>query len=402
MFNDPSIGVMDPRLEPQSLLLPATASFDIRSSGYKTVPVDANLFPAGWHQLCSVSKNLAVLRLRRWLQEQAFDTASIIVLLEPFTRNAAYLESAWFLAQIAAEAVETVYVAMDLEALPPAGHTFQTVHGPLFVHRFNCSEAGIPRLNGVERDCPVLLNSDLSAGPGLLAGLRGPVFPPAALGWYRRSKEDFFNQWNRLAPVWAEDLQIEPWQLSIRTEVVDCEDFYTHSMRDLADTVSDVLAYMRTSYRHYEIADAPFVVVKSTCGTFGRGVLVLSDATELSTIPAKVARNMNRGQGGSLVNRFLVQEGVYTRDLVRGCPSEPVIYACGGSVIGGFYRSHCGKDPATSLNAPGMVFAAMCLSDDPRHALTESCHADAERQPRYYAVGRLALQALGAEIKATA
>lgn len=391
-----ALGAYQPQIDPAQLLRPITAGFDLRYSGYKMAPVDANLFPAGWHQICEQSQPIAQNRLRAWLDQYASGCDSLVLYIEPFTRNAAYLENAWILHSICAGTVKEVRVAMPLDALPDQGYSFQTVHGKLHVYRFGVDAHGKPLLGGTICDCPIFLNSDLSSGPGSLLDLSVPIFPDPRQGWYQRSKEDFFDHWDQVAHEWSDESGVDYWHLSMLNEVHEFEDFRTAREEGLADAVRDMLQRISEDYKQHEIHDHPFVVLKSASGTFGRGVLVFSTVEEMMAVPGKVAKNLTVGQGGRSINRFLLQEGVYTREIVRNCPSEPVVYAMGGAVVGGFYRSHCGRDLATSLNAPGMVFASMCVAE---HENNSTCHFDPEGQSLYYETGRRALMALDREIQ---
>lgn len=65
-------------------------------------------------------------------------------------------------------------------------------------------------------------------------------------------------------------------------------------------------------------------------------------------------------------------------------------------VVGGFYRVHSGKGSDDNLNAPGMAFAPMALTEaeeTPEHVPTRA------RRYAYRIVARLAALAAGREIQ---
>lgn len=399
-MNLPGVALDDRQwLEPRSVF---SGSFDLRHSGYKIAPVDANLYPAGWHQICESSRPLAIERLRQYVAHEGWQGKSAVLLAESFTRNAPYLENLYVLRELLAAVFERVEVVMYLDALPEAGHNFQTTRGLLPVSRFVLGPSGAPRIRGEELTrSVVILATDLSGGDSFLDGLSVPLSHPRGLGWDQRTKETFFALYNPLAEAAARAQGLDPWSLMVETETVSISSLEdAESLRKLGTVIDAMTARIGEQYRARGIADVPFVAVKSVAGTFGRGVLMLTSAEELEALPLKVRRNLAAASPQARPGQplaMLVQEGIYTRDLVRGCPSEPVLYALGGALVGGFYRSHCGKDPATNLNSPGMVFAAMCAADNVADGHPTELSA---LQGVYYAVGALALDALAAEVAA--
>ena len=379
-----------------------SGSFDLRHSGYKIAPVDANLYPAGWHQICESSRPLAIQRLRAYVEQRSWQGRTAVLLAESFTRNAAYLENLYVLRELLAAVCPRVEVVMNLEALPAAGHGFQTTRGVVTVQRFALGPQGAPRIQGQELgDAVVILATDLSGGDSFLDRLSVPLSHPRGLGWDRRRKNTFFELYNPRAAAWAQAQGEDPWSVTVETgtvEIASLED--EASLRTLGQAIDAMTERIAEQYRARGVSDVPFVAVKSVAGTFGRGVLMLTSSQELEALPLKVRRNLAAASPQARPGQplpMLVQEGIYTRDLVRGCPSEPVLYALGGALVGGFYRSHCGKDPATNLNSPGMVFASMCAGDNVADGQASEL---SDLQGTYYAVGALALDALAAEVAA--
>ena len=396
----PGIALDDKQwLQPRDVF---SGSFDLRHSGYKIAPVDANLYPAGWHQICDSSRPLAIRRLQAYADMHGWAGRSAVLLAESFTRNAAYLENIYILRELLAAVFPRVEVAMHLDALPMAGHGFQTTRGVVQVHRFALGPNGAPLVQGQElSDSVVVLATDLSGGDSFLDRLSVPLSHPRGLGWDRRTKDTFFELYNPLAAGWAQSQGEDPWSVTVETGIVEIASLEDEtSLRALGQAIDAMTERIAEQYRARGVSDVPFVAIKSVAGTFGRGVLMLTSAQELRDLPLKVRRNLAAASPQAKPGRplrMLVQEGIYTRDLVRGCPSEPVLYALGGALVGGFYRSHCGKDPATNLNSPGMVFAAMCAADNVAEGQPSEL---SELQGMYYAVGALALDALAAEVAA--
>src|SRR4029077_664073 len=104
---------------------------------------------------------------------------------------------------------------------------------------------------------------------------------------------------------------------------------------------------------------------------------------------------------GLEVHDVLVQEGVYTFEVVNEAVAEPVVYMIDHYVVGGFYRVHTERGPDQNLNAPGMqfaplAFAAPCSSPDP-----DDPGCPPNRFYAYGVIGRLAPPAAAIEIERT-
>lgn len=380
---------------------PVSLSADLRQSGYKLAPVDVNLFPGGWHNLCPGMWPQAGASIAAWAAARGIGGRSVLVLAEWMTRNPAYLQNLEAIrAVLQAGGYDVRFGSVD-EGVPELGAEFETpAGGTLLLERIRPDGHGGIRLAMGGAVDWVFGNSDFTAGaPVWLDQLKLPIHTPAALGWHRRRKGAFFAEYERLAREAAAELGLDPWALIPETTMVGPVDFWNEQGLDaVADAVDEMLARIGEAYRRRGIDDRPFVVVKDEAGTFGMGVTSLDSSEALRNPNRKLRQRMQRGKGGRPITAVVVQEGVYTRDLIGPCVAEPVMMAAGGRSIGGFFRYHCERDMTENLNARGMVFARLCSGAKSRNCAPD-CVADPLRERVYGWMIELVAAAAGAEIE---
>ncbi|MGL9758618.1 MAG: glutamate--cysteine ligase, partial [Wolbachia sp.] len=78
--------------------LPFYSSIDLRNSGCKIAPVDANLFPAGFNNLSEVSRVTAAKLIKSYFETKQYKKALIIP--ENYTRNKMYIENVFAIEKI--------------------------------------------------------------------------------------------------------------------------------------------------------------------------------------------------------------------------------------------------------------------------------------------------------------
>jgi glutamate--cysteine ligase len=76
------------------LAMPIYASFDVRDSGSIVAPVDANVFPAGFNNICPVDKENAPPIFKKYLDKHYPNRAKTVGLIaEEHTTNAYYWQN---------------------------------------------------------------------------------------------------------------------------------------------------------------------------------------------------------------------------------------------------------------------------------------------------------------------
>ncbi|OFZ19630.1 MAG: glutamate--cysteine ligase [Bdellovibrionales bacterium GWB1_55_8] len=386
---------------------PFYCSVDLRDSGHKVVPVDCNLYPAGFNNLCPEDLRTAAATLRVQMTASAKAAGRgtpgrLLLLPESHTHNPYYTENLFYLLQIMNNAGFEARLGW-YGPLPPEAEKDKMVRlksesgKELMAWPIEIS-GGVLSAGDFVPDL-ILLNNDFSIGyPHGLDPVTQPIVPSYTLGWHSRKKSDHFIHYNRLAGEFAGIVGIDPWTVQLDTEIVDPVDFNEGvGIEETAESVARVLDRMRQAYSDRKLQRDPFAFVKSNRGTYGMGIVVVRSADELRTMNRRVKNKMSVGKNRIPIDSVVVQEGVPTATLVDRLPAEPVIYLMGADLVGGFLRTHSERGTEENLNAPGMVFRKLCMSD------LQTSEEDAKPQPVlelvYGWVARLSALAAGRELQ---
>jgi glutamate--cysteine ligase len=352
---------------------PFYCSVDLRDAGYKITPVDSNLFPAGFNNICPEDQRTAPPVLRAQI-EAHFSRAGmhrpsrVLVLPESHAQNLNYAENLLnLIALLKAAGFETElgwYGTLPAGA-PPEGVPLKTASGkellarPIRVDGRELSAGPfVPEL--------IILNNDFSSGrPGELDSVGQPILPTHHLGWHSRKKTDHFVHYNRLAAEFARLVDVDPWILQIDTEEVAGVSFAEdRGIEEVAQAAERVLGRTRAAYQAHDVKGRePFVYVKNNAGTYGMGIMVVRSAEEIRLMNRRSKNKMSVGKNKLQISSVAVQEGVPTATMVDRLAAEPVIYLSGTELIGGFLRTNTEKGDEDNLNSQGMVFRKLCMSD---------------------------------------
>lgn len=350
---------------------PFYCSVDLRDSGYKIVPVDSNLFPAGFNNICpqDIRTSPAILKAQI---DSILSTLGrphqnkILIIPESHTQNAFYIENLYYLKQITENAGFSVQIGWCGELADSSAQTvpLTSVTGknltayPIQIKNGSlCSGDFVPDL--------ILLNNDFSGGyPAILDAVTQPIVPSHTLGWHSRKKSDHFKYYNQLAGEFAALVGIDPWSIQIDTDEVEPVNFNENvGIEEVALKVDQALERIGKSYQAHQIQRKPFVFIKNNAGTYGMGIMVAYSGDEVRQMNRRTKNKMSVGKNRRPIQSVAIQEGVPTTTLVDRLIAEPVIYLIGSELIGGFLRTHSEKGDEENLNAPGMVFRKLCMSD---------------------------------------
>ncbi len=380
---------------------PFYCSVDLRNSGFKLAPVDTNLFPGGFNNLNPEFQPLCVQAMMATIEKVCPDARGMVLIPENHTRNQFYLQNVATLQSILRQAGIQVRI----------GTLLADITGPT---ELELEGGGRLKLEPLERrgnrlavngfdPCVVLLNNDLSSGtPEILMNLEQAVLPPLHAGWTVRRKSNHFAAYKQVAEEFAGLIGIDPWLINPYFEKCGKINFQERKGEEcLEGYVSEILDDIRVKYKEYGIKQDPFVIVKADAGTYGMGVMTVKDSSEVKGLNRRQRNKMAVVKEGLEVHEVLVQEGVYTHEMVDDAVAEPVVYMIDHYVVGGFYRVHTQRGQDQNLNAPGMQFK--------RIAFAEPCSSPNPDDPgcppnRFYAYGviaRLALLAASRELENT-
>lgn len=381
---------------------PVYGSVDLRNAGFKLAPIDMNLFPAGFNNLNPDFLSLSVTAAAGIIHKIAPDAKNILVIPESHTRNLFYwsnvktlqtiLELAGFHARFGILA-EEIKAPHDIEL--PSGDKV-TVE-PLVRKQDTLS------LDGFEPDM-ILLNNDLSEGiPEILQNLKQQLIPPAELGWSQRLKSEHFQYYAEVVNEFARQVEIDPWLIAPLFRHCGQIDFMQQGgMECLISNAEILFQEIQNKYDEYKIPHQPFLIVKADAGTYGMAVMTVRNVDELKSLNRKQRTRMSTTKGGQPVHRVIIQEGVYTFEVIgpSRAVAEPVVYLWGCTVVGGFYRVHQDRGTDENLNAPGMHFEPIAFSK-PCNNPCDKSEPDAS-QNRFYLYGivaQLSMLAAAREIK---
>jgi len=348
----------------KGLAFPIYSSFDLRDAGFKIGPVDANIFPAGFNNICITDRENALDVAKEYLDSHYPATAQKIMLLtEEHTANPYYWDNVLALTKILEGAGREVKLAIPRPMSEPL--LVQSASGAqLTVHSAARSGQGV--LIGDFKPDLIISNNDFSSEyEEWSKDLNVAMNPPRELGWYRRRKDRFFRVYNELVSEFCALLEMDAWSMQVDTEVFsDFEVDSEESREALAARAQVVYDRISANYKKRGIDREPFLFVKNNAGTYGLGVIPVKHPDEIKQWNYKARKKMKAAKGGREITEVIIQEGVPTTTHGEsGQTAEPVIYMIGCQLAGGFLRTHSEKSDQDSLNSPGAVFQKLCVSD---------------------------------------
>ncbi len=376
------------------LSFPFYSSFDIRDANHKVAPVDANIFPAGFNNICPQDKDFSIEMASVYLKNKYGKTdLKIGLLTEEHTNNLYYWENVASIKELLTEAGASVHLAFPrpldqkLELKSSTGKEL-TVYG-------TNNANGAAEINGQKIDL-LISNNDFSESYEEFANnLKTPMNPPRELGWHRRTKDQFFTQYNELAETFAGLLDTNPFHFQVKTESFENLDLGDpESLKALSLKLEAFFETLHEQHKAMGIDREPFAFVKNNAGTYGLAVIPVHNPKEVVDWNYKSRKKMKAAKGGRDVTNVIIQEGIPTKYKQGDETAEPCIYVIGRELVGGFLRTHKKKDGEDNLNSPGAVYKRLCMSD---MALSlETCPSETV----YGWVSKLATLAVAKEAKA--
>lgn len=354
---------------------PFYCSVDLRDSGHKIVPVDSNLYPAGFNNICPEDLRTAPAIFQARLAEAVDGTVApaalkrVLILPESHTQNSNYIENLYYLSQIVGNGGFEVRIGW-FGPMPagaendPVLHLKSATGKPLDAIPIRIEDDGTLRAGDFVPDA-ILLNNDFSGGyPKDLDHVRQPIAPSHRVGWHSRRKSDHFIHYNDLARQFAEIIEVDPWHIQIDTQAVDHVDFSEGmGIEEVARVAGGMLEKLHGDYEARKVTRKPFVFIKNNAGTYGMGIMTAHSVEEIIGMNRRTRNKMSVGKNKKHIDSVVIQEGIATATLVDRLAAEPVIYLMGCQLIGGFLRTNTERTDEENLNSAGMVFRKLCMSD---------------------------------------
>lgn len=344
-----------------ALEYPIYSSYDIRDAGYKITNVDANIYPAGFNNICPTDKETAVDLFQKYIHvHYGKDVKNILLVTEEHTTNPYYLENVATISELLAAAGFFVQVAFPKMLETPLELTSVTGKKVVAYSGYTSS----PSFQQFNPDI-VISNNDFSLALAEWGDqLQLPLNPPRELGWYQRKKSQYFLNYNSLVNTFSDIIGIDPFLMRVETELFENFDINSDESRDaLAAHVDNFLAKLQKKYDEQKTNQKPFCFVKNNAGTYGLGVIKVSSGQEVKEWTYKSRKKMKAAKGGRDVEEVIIQEGIPSVVTADQASAEPVIYMIGCELAGGFLRTHSEKSSTESLNSPGAVYKKLCVTD---------------------------------------
>ena len=379
------------------VFIPLYTSVDLRISEHKIVPVDTNVFPAGFNNLSDTFRNRASSLFKDYFDREYPKMNSILIIPELHTRNTFYWENISVLKSILENVGYRVEVGIISDDDLPEEMEFEAASGnKVKAYRAlkDNNRVTIPNLN----PDLLLINNDFSEQcPKTLRDITQPVEPPVEIGWHTRKKSIHFEFYNKLAKEVAQILEIDPWVISIDTIDDYGVDFDSREDREKIAQAADLMINrLKIQYKERGISEEPYLFIKSNSGTYGMAVVNVSSGDDVRALNSDKRKRMRVSKGGSPVRDVVLQEGIPTSlKYESDISAEPVFYLIDAQVAGGFLRLNKSRNTLENLNSRGMEFAHI----DPCDESTHIEEVETLCSPALELVSRIATIAAGYEIE---
>jgi glutamate--cysteine ligase len=356
------------------LMQPLTSSVDVRESKFKFAPVDHNMYPAGFNNLCSKDLLHCSDHFKEAFSKIQPNIRRVGLLPESHTKNKFYLDHLHKLKTTLEMADTQVTIfSPDRELFDQEETSMLKLESqsgfPIEIYPANLVNGQFTSLNkNMTFDFEVIiLNNDQSTPlPIDWKTVVTPVLPSPFVGWYKRQKNHHFKCYQKIANQFAEHFELNPDLIQANFATVEDVDFNTkEGLDNLAFEVDQLLSHL---------PEGSSVFVKASQGTYGMGISVVSSGEEIKNMNRKIRNKMDIGKNKLKFTSVLIQEGVETVVKFDDAPAEVTIYLINGKSSGGFMRSNPLKGTQANLNAQGMVYQKLCLSDikqDSDHKIKE-------------------------------
>jgi glutamate--cysteine ligase len=372
-----------------NLPIPFYSSVDVRESKFKYAPVDHNMYPAGFNNLCAADLRDATKITTDTIKKLNPTAKMIGIFPESHTKNLMYLDHLSTLGKLVVDAgYEVRFLSFDAALFPEGTDCLGLVSNSgasLTICKASIKNGDL-FVNGEKMDLIICNNDQSNPWPIDWAEVKTVISPTPKIGWFRRQKNTHFGYYKKVADEFCAHFGINPDLIQAKFIGVEDVDFENKSgLEKLGSAVDEVIGSLKPGSK---------VFVKASQGTYGMGISVVSSGEEIINMNRKTRNKMDVGKNSIKFTSLLVQEGVETIIKYDDKPAEITIYLIDGNSIGGFMRINGEKDDLGNLNSRGMVFRKLCMGD-----VVESPEDHTMKEAMYSVIARLATIAAAYEIK---
>ena len=357
---------------------PITSSVDVRESKTKFAPVDHNMYPAGFNNICSKDLLHCADRFREAFDTIKTGTRRVGLLPESHTKNKYYLDHLYKLkSTIEMADAEVIIFSPDTTLFEESGTNLIELESQsgfkIEIHKAQVMDGQFlsydPKIK-FNFEVVILNNDQSNPLPIDWKSIKNPVLPTPFVGWYRRQKILHFKHYRTVANDFAAHFEINPDLIQAHFSQAEGVDYNTkEGLDELANEVDKFLA---------TLPPESSVFVKASQGTYGMGISVVASGDEVRNMNRKVRNKMDVGKNNLKFTSVLIQEGVETIVKYDDAPAEVTIYLINGRSSGGFMRTNPLKGTQANLNSQGMIYQKLCLSDvkqDCDHKIKEAVYS---------------------------
>lgn len=373
---------------------PLTSSVDVRESKTKFAPVDHNMYPAGFNNVCSKDLVQCAENFKTAFSRVKSGVKRVGILPESHTKNKHYLDHLYKLkTTLEMAGTEVVLFSPDanlyaedqqasqikLESF--SGHEIIIYHAQVMDGQFICTSPEMKFDFEV-----IVLNNDQSVPLEIdWQSIKTPIMPSPFAGWFKRQKNHHFLHYRNVANTFASHFEINPDLIQAHFAAAENVDFNAkEGLEELASKVDGLLA---------TLPKESSVFVKASQGTYGMGISVVTSGDEIRSMNRKIRNKMDVGKNNLKFTSVLIQEGVETIVKYDDAPAEVTIYLVDGKSSGGFLRTNPLKGVQSNLNSQGMVYRKFCISE-----IKQNCDHQI-KEAAYSVIARLSTLAAAYEMK---
>ena len=175
----------------KSCIFPIYTSVDIRDAGFKVTPVDANLYPAGFNNICDMDKEHAPDLLKDYILKHYGPTFhKVLLITEENTANLFYWDNVWAIMTMIEEAGFECKVGFPVENTHISEITSASGR-QISLSKLSYDKEGRLLADDMIPDL-IISNNDFTKTYSLLQNTNHPINPPQEMGWHNRKKHNHF------------------------------------------------------------------------------------------------------------------------------------------------------------------------------------------------------------------